>query len=362
MAILRLYLKLTLASVSLFLFSQILINSISYREATTESFGRVAFASLRSLDSNDANNMLDVSSSTVSILNVEDFSISIFDPMIPINPLFFSWSYDYRYLAYSNGYDIYVYDTLTGTSINLTDDGDTTYANYFHWSPAEYLLAFTSIKDTSSSRQYQLLIYDLNNQYTYKLADGLSILDMDWSPDGSQIIFSASEENSLVRDIYLVQANGSNLRQLTHTDSVEFHSIWSHDGSYILYLSGAGQRISNEDKYKLNIEDIYTNISSVLLSDASYTVGGPGWLWDDTSILYSVEHSSYKSLRLVDIETKIDLTLINVDGLQGFDVSRDGYGLVYTTSDKHICLFSLINLSQRCIKSNMYPFTIPYWN
>ena len=56
----------------------------------------------------------------------------------------------------------------------------------------------------------------------------------DWSPDGSQIVFSAVVDGH--RDLYVVDVDGTDLRQLTFTpDSDEFAPVWSPDGARIAY-------------------------------------------------------------------------------------------------------------------------------
>jgi Tol biopolymer transport system component len=60
-----------------------------------------------------------------------------------------------------------------------------------------------------------------------------------WSPDGSVIAFSGGKvnlngESSIKRDIYLVNANGSNLRRLTHVRDAS-RPVFSSDGQSIYF-------------------------------------------------------------------------------------------------------------------------------
>jgi len=57
-----------------------------------------------------------------------------------------------------------------------------------------------------------------------------------WSPDGSQIAFVSNRENDANggQFIYIMNADGSNVRQLTQEDNSSWPD-WSHDGEYITY-------------------------------------------------------------------------------------------------------------------------------
>lgn len=59
-----------------------------------------------------------------------------------------------------------------------------------------------------------------------------------WSPDGSQIAFTNGH-------IWVMQADGSNLRQLTRSDGVDLWPAWSPDGSTIAYSDSGTTTLDN---------------------------------------------------------------------------------------------------------------------
>jgi Tol biopolymer transport system component len=69
-----------------------------------------------------------------------------------------------------------------------------------------------------------------------------------WSPDGSRIAFVMSPRGHLTRyagdgDIYLMNANGTDIRRLTHELDASFPA-WSPDGSRIAFIEGQGQALA----------------------------------------------------------------------------------------------------------------------
>lgn len=75
--------------------------------------------------------------------------------------------------------------------------------------------------------------------------------DAAWSPDGSQVVFSSNteEDNS---DLYLVDADGSNLRQLTNLPGDEHAPSWSPDGKSIAFYHSE-RRAGSKDVQILNL-------------------------------------------------------------------------------------------------------------
>jgi len=63
---------------------------------------------------------------------------------------------------------------------------------------------------------------------------------VDWSPDGSLILFSSDPGDSPV-NVYTVHPDGSDLEQITHsTDGNDSAKSWSPDGKQIMVVRGAG--------------------------------------------------------------------------------------------------------------------------
>jgi dipeptidyl aminopeptidase/acylaminoacyl peptidase len=58
-----------------------------------------------------------------------------------------------------------------------------------------------------------------------------------WSPDGTRIAFLSWEPGSDIRhrDIYMMQADGTDRTRLTTDPAVEDHPTWAPDGTMILF-------------------------------------------------------------------------------------------------------------------------------
>jgi dipeptidyl aminopeptidase/acylaminoacyl peptidase len=71
-----------------------------------------------------------------------------------------------------------------------------------------------------------------------------SIGSPQWSPDGTHVLFTVTthelKKGKSNTDIYAIDADGENLRQLTRSDSTDAHPRWSPDGKSFLFVSGRG--------------------------------------------------------------------------------------------------------------------------
>jgi len=74
----------------------------------------------------------------------------------------------------------------------------------------------------------------------------------DWSPDGRKIAYQASIAGN--GDIYVMDADGSDQIQLTHTPQTEFGTAWSPDGNQIAFVRVLGPTNVDRAIYVMNAD------------------------------------------------------------------------------------------------------------
>jgi HYR domain/WD40-like Beta Propeller Repeat len=77
-----------------------------------------------------------------------------------------------------------------------------------------------------------------------------------WSPDGSKIAFSGQDADNVNRDIYVMNADGSNVKLLTRNLAVDISPTWSPDGSKIAFESNRDHlnEFDNAEIYVMNAD------------------------------------------------------------------------------------------------------------
>ncbi len=114
-------------------------------------------------------------------------------------------------------------------------------------------IAFTSNRD--GNNEIYLMDADGNNQRNLT-RNSASEGGVSWSPDGMQIVFSSSRNsnnNSSDSEIYMMNGNGTNVRRLTNSpkDSFNDDPEWSPDGMRIAFTSN---RDGRSEIYMVNID------------------------------------------------------------------------------------------------------------
>jgi Tol biopolymer transport system component len=115
------------------------------------------------------------------------------------------------------------------------------------WSPRGDKIAFHTERDGNAE------IYAMNADGTeQKNLTNNPALDVQpaWSPDGSKIAFVRHDGGLVVWDIFVMNADGSGVTQLTHTREAgkeELHPTWSPDGSKIAFEAGLRLFVMNAD-------------------------------------------------------------------------------------------------------------------
>jgi Tol biopolymer transport system component len=132
----------------------------------------------------------------------------------------------------------------------------------------------------------------------------LRIYDLAWSPDGNQIAFSAS----LSGNIYVIDADGSNLRQVTDDGGSE--PTWSPDGARIAFV--AQNRV-----YRICVTDL---AGAHCLTDFAMPVCCPSWSPVGDEIAFIVQGD-------VEAGTATAMYVVGIDGSNlrhVVDVSSEG--------------------------------------
>ena len=115
------------------------------------------------------------------------------------------------------------------------------------WSPDGKTIAFSRLESTSRPlREATLYLADADGSHLRSL--GLHGLSAAWSPDGTRLAFvSFDDENAPPchaascppsGELYVVRADGTELRRLTSSKADDEHPSWSPDGSRIAFASG----------------------------------------------------------------------------------------------------------------------------
>jgi len=117
-----------------------------------------------------------------------------------------------------------------------------------------------------------------------------------WSPDGSRIVFISNRDakgdcpdffNDL--DIYIMNADGSNMRLVANTDGWSGYPIWSPDGKRIAFLYG----------YIVDVDG--TNLRELPGSQpAAFDGGLPSWSPDGQQLAYTADNNIF----ILDIPDK----------------------------------------------------------
>lgn len=143
-------------------------------------------------------------------------------------PLPLEWSPDGTKLAYATASapsDIYLYDLNTGTTRNLTNS----FAEdrYPTWSPDGSRLLFFS----NAVGQFEIYSVALDGSDLTRLTMSEGILPA-ISPDGTQILFTSPTR----RNLFLMNADGSDMRRITQGMRTDRNAVWSPDGKQAAFV------------------------------------------------------------------------------------------------------------------------------
>ncbi len=225
-------------------------------------------------------------------------------------------------VPYQQGGDYTVTLTLTSIGGQTSETTQTVTVNDAPPPPANPAIVFVSeregnrqiflmdadgnnvIRLTDTGGRAEFPSWSVNNEIVYSQDEQLTLIGVDgsnvrsvsadggatsvagiqpvWSPDGARIAF-ATEQNGN-RDIYVIDANGANLTQLTTDPADDQHPSWSPDGNQLAFTSN---RDGQNEIYTYDVNSgALTRITENDASDVQ-----PSWSRNGTQIAFTSDRN-----------------------------------------------------------------------
>lgn len=197
------------------------------------------------------------------------------------------------------------------------------------------------------------------------LFDENTVVDYpDWSVDGNYIVASLVQtceppDTKCMYDIYSMNADGSNLKNLTKTSSSEWVPKWSPDGQKIVFASdrdGDGE-IYIMDKDGSNLKK---------LTDNRVYDGTPRWSPDGKLLAFESDRDGVDwDIYVMNIDGSNPIAITNNTTSEfSFSWSPDGKWLVYVSNsdgDNEIFIIGIDGQNQIRLTNNTYNDMSPIW-
>jgi TolB protein len=179
--------------------------------------------------------------------------------------------------------------------------------------PALYGILFHSDRNS---------IFPRSHLYRMK-PDGSEVVDLtptadgqegDWSPDGRQIAFASYRDGNA--EIYLMNADGTGVRRLTHDPADDTDPTWSPDGRRIAFVS---TRSGGSNVYAMSLDG-----SGVVSLTGEAGGFQPSWSPDGTSLAFS------RVVRLCQFDVCVaDVFVMPAAGGNATNLTRNPSGTAY---------------------------------
>ncbi len=175
-----------------------------------------------------------------------------------------SWSPDGNSIAYLSGFpdsDLKVMSADGSGQKQLTTALEVNYEVKPVWSPDSQKIAFVVNGEFIGQNQTsEIYVVNADGTHLRQLTKtGGANLNPQWSPDGKQLVFygyavgafdDMGSTTSLRTEVFRIHADGSDLINLTNSGGLDYQPVWSPDGNWIAFAStqeGSGIYIMRPD-------------------------------------------------------------------------------------------------------------------
>lgn len=325
-------------------------SAMDHRPVWSPDGSRIAFSSNR--DGKNEIYLMDADGS-----NVKRLTNNVADDGNPV------WSPDGHRLLFDSERDgnreIYIMDADGGNQIRLTRNNavDTTAT----WSPEGNLIAFASNRDTGPPyNPYNLDIYVMNadGSEVRRIVDDLEYdVGPQWSPDGRKILFMSARQGNF--DVYEMNADGTNQRNLTADyDKSDGYPVWSIDGQNIAF----SRRIEGKEQIFVMDPD-GNNLKQVTHESANSAL--PCWSPDGSKLAFHTDRDGNSEIYTISVDGElIQLTDDAADDLSP-EWSPDGTRIAFSSNrngKQHIYVMNADGSSLVQITNSHAEDTEPVWS
>lgn len=181
----------------------------------------------------------------------------------------------------TGSFHLHIVDPDGKNPFNLNPIDDLAEYSGQSWSSDGTQLAFASNRSGNANFNIFLMNADGSNIRSV-VEDSGGDFASSWSPDGQKILFQAWRKDETAWDIYVVNIDGSGEKTLINTDMEEQLPVWSPDGTKFAYQ--AGHRGQGIDIYVANAD----GTGAMRLTDGNGTLHtAPAWSPDGTQIAFA---------------------------------------------------------------------------
>jgi Tol biopolymer transport system component len=184
---------------------------------------------------------------------------------------------------------------------------------YFNpdWSPDGKQIAFESTRDGKSA----IYVMQADGTNLRKLTNAEAHDEEPrWSPDGKRIIFISQRDKHL--QLYTMNADGSDQRRFTNGDDIDYQPVFSPKGDRVAFISRHEQPSVVHAIYTIGAD----GANRTLLSDQSANDTDPRWSPDGKKILFvrtAIVKKYYRDLSAEDktaMKSSKEIFIMNRDG------------------------------------------------